>query len=231
MYRTPDGGRTWNLEQKIPLAGDKLAMRGGTLVISKAGSIYPYYERTDKDGKRFWAPGDAFEVSLSKYDKLQVSLGSGSLLAAGPLRTKEEKHSPKKVGVYELADQAWSQVALLDGSDTTYMDEFGSPLALDGDVLVVGARDACGYPDQHGYWNCTEGGVSLGDAGVAYVFQRSEGGNWSQTAKVFPPNPGDGYFFPTVLSVSGDRVVMTNGNPAMPQPQDVGSVSVYGPAH
>ena len=42
---------------------------------------------------------------------------------------------------------------------------------------------------------------------------------------------GDGYFFPTVLSVSGDRVAMTNGNPVMPQPQDVGSVSVYGPAH
>ena len=113
------------------------------------------------------------------------------------------------------------------------MDEFGSPLALDRDVLVVGARDACGYPDLHvhGYWNCTEGGVSLGSAGVAYVFQRSEGGNWSQTAKVFPPNPEDDYFFPLVLSVSGDRVVMTNGNPAMPQPQDVGSVSVYGPAH
>ena len=47
----------------------------------------------------------------------------------------------------------------------------------------------------------------------------------------FPPNPEDDYFFPLVLSVSGDRVVMTNGNPAMPQPQDVGSVSVYGPAH
>ena len=85
---------------------------------------------------------------------------------------------------------------------------FGSALAIDGDTFVTGSlRRAKGLPASA---TCPDREVEN-----TYVYRTPDGG----------------YFFPTVLSVSGDRVAMTNGNPVMPQPQDVGSVSVYGPAH
>jgi len=72
---------------------------------------------------------------------------------------------------------AWPQVAKLLPSDGQYGDRFGLALAIDVDVVAVGAPD----DDDLGNWS-----------GSAYVFERDPSGAWLQTAKLLPH---DGTFF------------------------------------
>ncbi len=80
---------------------------------------------------------------------------------------------------------------LLPG-DPTMFSEFGSAVAIDGDVVVVGA------------WNDDEAGS---DAGAAYVF-RFDGSNWNEEAKLVPSDGEPNDLFGHTVAVSGDLVVV-----------------------
>jgi hypothetical protein len=95
-------------------------------------------------------------------------------------------------------------VPISDGAgDSTAGDHFGSAIALEGDVLVVGAPlDAYGPPDR---------------GGSVYVYERSPAGIWTLKQKIFPIDAEPLERFGFSLSLSGDTLV-------------VGSPSLYGGA-
>jgi len=79
-------------------------------------------------------------------------------------------------------------------------EEFGAPVALDGDTMVVGVP-------------LTEGKAGL-DQGAAYVFERDLGGPeaWGQAAKLVA---SDGTFFDlfgVAVAISVDTIVVTTAN-------------------
>ena len=90
----------------------------------------------------------------------------------------------------------WPEIAKRKGSDSVLGDRFGASVAIDGDTIVVGARD-----DDH---------PGIHSAGSAFVFARDQGGPnaWGQVGKLLGSNPEIGARFGHATAVSGDTLVV-----------------------
>ncbi|MCA9184713.1 MAG: FG-GAP repeat protein, partial [Planctomycetales bacterium] len=92
-------------------------------------------------------------------------------------------------------EDRWDMVAKLVGSGTTAADRFGTSVAIDGDVIVVGAEldDPVGSA-----------------SGAAYVFERHAGGanQWNETAALVASGASSGDRFGKSVSVSGGTVIV-----------------------
>ncbi len=96
---------------------------------------------------------------------------------------------------YDPGMMMWNQEARLTASDGLPQDRFGNAVAIDGDVIVVGAF----FRDE----------PVGGDAGAAYVYRYDAGGmTWNQEAKLVPSTPGAGDTFGVDVDVSGDTIVV-----------------------
>lgn len=89
----------------------------------------------------------------------------------------------------------WCQEAKLLASDAGDKDRFGFWVAIDGDTVVVGARQ----DDDAG-----------SNSGSAYVFVRS-GTTWTEEAKLTASDATAGDRFGTSVAISGDTVVIGAG--------------------
>ena len=107
--------------------------------------------------------------------------------------------------VFRREGTAWVEDVVLVGSDTVAGDQFGTSVAIDGDVIVVGAP-MYDVPEQK--------------RGAVYVF-RFDSGSWVEEAKLAPPAPG---YIGASLSISGE--VLTVGAPS-----DVGNGDYCGAAY
>jgi hypothetical protein len=89
----------------------------------------------------------------------------------------------------------WGQVRKLVASDAAASDYFGASVAVDGDVIVVGA-----------YGNDDVGSLS----GSTYLFERNEGGagNWGQVAKLGPGDQAGGQVFGFSVAFDGTQIVV-----------------------
>ncbi|MFZ4720452.1 MAG: LamG-like jellyroll fold domain-containing protein [Ilumatobacteraceae bacterium] len=117
--------------------------------------------------------------------------------------------------VFVRTGTTWTQQAKLFGSETTTGDQFGFSVAIDGDLIAIGAP----LDDLPG----------LTDAGAVYVFART-GGVWLQQAKVVAAAPGtsDTFGSSVALDAAGGRLAV-----GVPQDdgvddlsQDAGSLQV-----
>ena len=88
----------------------------------------------------------------------------------------------------------------LFAEDPNGTDEFGNPVAISGDTVVVGAI----WDDE----------AAL-DAGAAYVFVR-DGTGWTQQAKLLAPDPAERDWFGWAVAISGNTIVV--GTPAHTPP-------------
>jgi hypothetical protein len=93
----------------------------------------------------------------------------------------------------------WQEQVIAHASDAQMYDEFGSSLAVSGDVLVVGA-----------YYEDGGAGDPLLNAGAAYVFQRMQSGAdaWGEVTILRASDAQAGDFFGTSVAVSGDVIVV-----------------------
>jgi hypothetical protein len=103
---------------------------------------------------------------------MAVDLDGDRILAGAPLAAG----GPKAL-VFEFDGLSWSEVAVLQPSDTG--PGFGYSVALDGDHAAAGAWSDDGFA-----WN----------SGAVHLFERS-GGTWSHTRKLLPADQqADAYF-------------------------------------
>ena len=113
------------------------------------------------------------------------------------------------------------QAVKLAADDAQISDFFGSAVAVDGDIFVVGALGEAGGP-----------GDPLWHAGAAYVFERNQGGpgNWGQVAKLTAGDPGFMDEFGHSVAVSGDTIAIgtpfENGGDGHPL-LDAGAVYIF----
>ncbi len=92
----------------------------------------------------------------------------------------------------------WSQQAYLKPSNLTKSLNFGQSVAIDGDVIVVGAP--------HDFESADGNGEVL-RSGAAYVFERVEG-SWAETAYLKSATVHADDFFGSRVDVSGQTVVI-----------------------
>lgn len=135
-----------------------------------------------------------------------TSFGCGVAVSGGTLLIgafESNLIAPGKAYVFDLdpVQGFWSQTATLTAPDLQAHDEFGTDVAIDGDLAVVGARYSDGAcptsPD------C--------NSGSAYVFARS-GSTWTIVKKLVASTPLAGDEFGASVGISGDFVIV--GAPA-----------------
>lgn len=92
---------------------------------------------------------------------------------------------------------AWGQVAKITASDAQPQDQFGWPVVILGDTIVIGAP-------------CEDGQAGIGDnPGAAYIYSRNLGGvnAWGEVRKL-SNSAGEGAFFGVSADISGDFLVI-----------------------
>lgn len=118
--------------------------------------------------------------------------------------------SDNEVHVYELKNNVWTFLVSLEGSDTGVGDNFGHSVAIEGDVIVVGAYFAGGS-----------------NQGQVYIWERPPTG-WSnalnETHLISNPEGSFGRFG-NALDLKGDKLLI--GAPD----QTVGGISGHGRAY
>ena len=212
-------GTTWSLQQKITgnsttmngfadgaiaLSGNKVAVgcyayatpgssTGRIVVFNRSGSTWSF--------ESFLDASDAAQSDLMGYYNVGIS---GNYVVAG---------SPNKEAVYIwfYNGSSWSQQAKITASDGNSSHNFGTSVAIDGDIVVVGA------PNKNS------------EMGAAYVFTRS-GTSWSQTTIL-----GNGGSIPNDLStgdqfgytVDIDENSLIVGAPNVASPRGSGSAYIF----
>lgn len=122
-----------------------------------------------------------------------LALSNNRIFVGRPSESPGFPMPPSDVGGVHIftrgADGSWTETGHVNGSDATTGDGFGSALAVDGNVLVVGAakRDS--------------------SEGAAYVFEQ-RGQAWTQTARLSAPDGSIGDAFGTAVAVAGDIVLV-----------------------
>ncbi|MBI4578417.1 MAG: Ig-like domain repeat protein, partial [Planctomycetes bacterium] len=91
---------------------------------------------------------------------------------------------------------SWRPSAQVAASDGAADDYFGNSVAVDGDTLVVGAKE------------------KSNGRGAAYVFARNQGGadNWGQVKKLTASDGAGGDYFGTSVAIDGDTIVVGANN-------------------
>ncbi|MBN1511939.1 MAG: thrombospondin type 3 repeat-containing protein [Phycisphaerae bacterium] len=185
-------------------AGDRfgwaVALDGGTAVVgvfyddhdagTDAGSAYVYTLLGGRwvEQVKLIAPdaagGDNFGWS--------VALQGDTAIIGAPLHSHSGLTGAGAVYVYVRSAGTWEPRAMLTASDAAPVDMFGRSVAVDGDLLVVGANG----DDDAGQ-----------DSGSAYVFVRS-GADWMQEAKLCASDGTGSDYFGYSVALSGDTALI-----------------------
>jgi hypothetical protein len=115
----------------------------------------------------------------------------------------DQAYDSGAVYLFRLQGNQWQPNGKLLASDRTAYDEFGSSLAVDGNVVIVGVP----RKNYNGF-----------DSGVAYLF-RQNGNQW-QEQKIVANDADHGDNFGLAVSVSGDTAIV-----GAPNDDDQGSSS------
>ncbi|MBB6096268.1 hypothetical protein HNQ60_005190 [Povalibacter uvarum] len=114
---------------------------------------------------------------------------------------------------------AWSQQAYLKASNGDTNDNFGYSVAIDGDVIAVGApfeaSNASGI-------NGDQADNSATSAGAVYIFVRDSNGQWTQEAYLKPSTVASGQFGKSI-ALNGNTLVVA----APQQPMLIGTVYAF----
>lgn len=108
------------------------------------------------------------------------------------------------VYVFRRGQGGWQQEAFLKSSNVGAGDEFGTSVAIEGDVIVVGAQSE----DSSTSGVNTIPNESATDSGAVYVFRRIDN-IWQEEAYLKASNPGAGDRFGGFVDISGDSIVIS----------------------
>ncbi|MCW7494621.1 FG-GAP repeat protein [Leptospira sp. 2 VSF19] len=186
-----------------------LGLSGAVYVYQRTGSTWsqqayikaPNAEAGDQFGVAVAIDGDTIVVGANLEDSNQTTITNGSS-ASGD----NSASNAGAVYVYKRSGSTWVQEAYLKPSNAEASDQFGFPVAISGDTIVVGT-----YLEDSNQTTITNGPTASGDnsatsAGAIYVFQRS-GSAWSQQAYIKPSNVEAQDAFGKGLAISGDTIV------------------------
>ncbi len=145
--------------------------------------------------------GDTMVVGAYTEDSNQTTITNGTSASSD-----NSANGSGAAYVYRRTGATWIQEAYLKAPNSGVSDGFGSSLAIDGDTVVVGARDEASNQTTITNGTSASSDNSAPSAGAVYVFKRT-GVSWAQEAFIKAPN-AQGYDSFSVVSVSGDTVAV-----------------------
>jgi hypothetical protein len=190
------GGETAvNVEVRAPSGSSRTyvitADQGGAIeqrLYGKASNPTGALDPGGQDQSPFNDVGDEFAFAIAADgDTVVVGAHLEDSSSAGIGGAQDNDNAPDSgaVYVYRRQDGAWAQEAYIKASNNDPFDEFGRALAIEDNVLVVGAP----YEDSNGVGvNGDQISDGLDAAGAVYVFRRV-GNAWQQEAYIKPRDP------------------------------------------
>lgn len=199
-------GRAVAVKGNVIVVGARFASSGST---ERAGAAYIYKKRR----------GDwVFEQKLTAGDaSAEDNFGRAAALDNNLIvvTARKEDVSEENEGsayVFRKRGHTWVEEAKLTASDGTIQARFGQSVAVKGNLIVVGARDA-DTPAAQG-------------AGAIYLFYR-HGRDWIEAVKLAAGDGAKGDQFAFSLAIA-DRVIAVGSRRADPLGKDSGAVYLFG---
>jgi hypothetical protein len=182
----------------------------------ESGAVYIFR----RDGAS-WLPDRYLKASnLDELDHfgIRVAVSGDTLAVAATGESSGDAANPDDdsfvdsgaVYVFRRDTAGWQEEAYLKAPNLGPIDRFGSSIALEGDVLVVGATGEDSADPSNPADN------NARDSGAVYVFRRT-GTTWQQEAYLKASNRGSGDAFGSSLALDGDALVV--GAPAEDSPR------------
>ncbi|HPF37572.1 MAG TPA: FG-GAP repeat protein [Phycisphaerae bacterium] len=204
VYRRVGGAWTF-MTQLVPddAAGPEsfglaIALRGATAAIASptdsdngnaSGAVYLLEETTGE-----WlsvAKLTADDSAANDKFGSSVAFDGETLVVGSPFDDDTDADSGSAY-VFRKTNGVWTQLAKLTAQDAAASDRFGSEVAVDRDVVIIGAP----YVDEFG-----------SDSGAVYVFHEV-GGFWTQIAKWIPSDGVSGDRFGECVAVHGSSAIV-----------------------
>lgn len=189
----------------VSLCGDKAIVGTGD---------YPYGSEINASGAYILEKTDEWRqvAKLLPADELPTRYFGASVAidgdtaAVGAARANSDTiEASGAVYVFRVIEGAWTQIAKLTPTDPRAYSDFGWSVALEGQMIVVGAP------------------VADFQAGVVYVFEEIDGA-WQQTARLNATDPEQGFGY--CVSIDYSRIAI--GAPwKYREPGNYGSVYVF----
>lgn len=199
-----------------PHFGQSVAVDGDTLVVGApwadghfpdTGAAYVY----ERDASGAWQHRATVRPSTSHADEMffgqRVAISGSTIVVAAPVADDETGTSPTGavyVYVRDAVSGVWGLEQVLRHANQSTFIYFGGDVAIDGDMLVVGAPwENSGATGVEG----DESDTSAPSSGAAYVYVRA-GGSWTRQAYLKASNTGSSDFFGQRVDASGNRAIV-----------------------
>ena len=196
-------GRIVAIKGNVVVVGARFAQVG---TFSKAGAAYVFrkYKGVWHLEEKIASPTPANEDNFGRALAVQ-----GDVLV---VTARKENINASDVGaayVYSYRGGAWMYQEKLTASDPSPGAYFGQSVAIQGDVLAIGARNA-----------------DPNAAGAVYLF-RPAGSGWVEFAKVTPPDGITDDQFAFTIALTGDVMAVGARRADLTGAKDAGAAYVY----
>lgn len=204
--------------------GVSVAAAGDTVAVSRdyadingvtnQGAVHVFERRLGGSGWGEAARLLASDGTTNDFFGCDVAM-SGDLLVVGAFGDDDGANSAGAAYVFERRDlgisNAWVEVKKLVASDPGAANRFGYAVAVDGDVVAIGAPRK-------------DGGGGLSEAGAVYVFERNAGGTnaWGQVAKLTASDAATNRQFGSSVSMDGDVIAVGAPGDLATSPDNLG---------
>lgn len=158
----------------------------------------------DQFGSRLALDGEVLVIGVPGEDSTEIGIHA----AGGGLQQDNSSVDSGAVYVFRWNGTAWIHEAFIKASNTDSVDAFGNSVAIDGNLLAVGAPLEDGTAMGP---HAADGGEQSSDAanasGAVYVY-RYEDGAWVHEAYIKASNTESGDRFGTSVALSGDTLAV-----------------------
>ena len=230
VFRTTDGGATWQQTARLTkngagaydAVGYSVAISGNIIAAGAhqsngrgpddSGSVYIF--RTDDGGAAWTQVSEVYAADGALQDLLGRCAVDGNILVAGALYADAGSDDSREGAAYIFRTDdngsSWTQVAKLTARDAWANDNFGSSVAIAGNLVAVGSQ----YDD--------DGGSA---SGSVYLYQTDDNGaTWYEIIKLRASDAAQADAFSTVSISGGGRVVV---GARLTNSQNYGSVYIF----
>ena len=212
VYVFVRGGGSWKQHAKLLPSdpersagfGEHVAIVGSTVVIGSpqstnsgvkfAGAVYVF----ERKGDRRIESAKLMDDDPGKADRFgnEVAIDAGTIVVGSPLDDTRSGQDAGSATIFELDGDRWKKQVKLFAEDSRKNDKFGTGVATNGNIVVVGApirdEDAFG-------------------AGAVYAFARVDG-IWVPREKVVPKDGAKDLHFGFSVALNENTVAVSSHN-------------------
>ncbi len=178
----PDQGGTFGWRNGLALDGDTLVV--GAAELGGEGRAYVY----GRAGGAWTLEAILFSPDMPVWQTFGMSVDiDGDTIVLGDAGADGSAPDIGQAHVFERTTTGWSHVARLEGSGSVLYQAFGRDVAIEGDLIAIGAPAGAAGPP----------------AESVYIFERTAGG-WTESARLESVSEYD--LLGTSLDVDGGRI-------------------------